>query len=318
MLKIENSNQSILEEVMRNTHKNYEKWISNFALNLEDICIENSAKQLTLDLNQNQNSAIVIGGGPSLAKKNHLEILAQSDYNGNIIVVDRVLKKALDAGITPKKFNKFFVTSIEPYDRIKMHFDHDIIDKFGNKIRGIFPVISSPQTVTRAREAGIKVYWFHPLIDYNEGIRSFNGITAQMVKAKKREGLPALQTGGNVGTTSWFIGWQILKNSRIGMIGMNHGWDDEDNPEKIFTHGFEDPNVKIDSSISKITFTKVYNPDFDCYCILDPIYQFYSNALKEFISRSPEWVTTVNATEGGSIFGERVISMKLIDFLNKK
>jgi len=163
----------------------------------------------------------------------------------------------------------------------------------------------------------MKIHWFHSLIDYNEGPKSFNGITAQMVKAKRDEGLPALQTGGNVGTTSWFVGWKILKYSKIGLIGMNYGWDEDDNQEKIITHGYENPNAIIDSEISKMTFSKIYNPDFDCNCILDPIYQFYSNALKEFISRSPEWLTTINATEGGSIFGERIISMQLVEFLEK-
>ena len=62
-----------------------------------------------------------------------MEILAESNYNGTVIVVDRVLKKALDKGVTPEKFKKFFVTSIEPYDRIKLHFDHKIIDEFGEK-----------------------------------------------------------------------------------------------------------------------------------------------------------------------------------------
>ena len=63
-------------------------------------------------------------------------------------------------------------------------------------------------------------------------------------------------------------------------------------------------------------FPRVYNPDFDCYCILDPIFQYYSAGLKEFISRSPEWLKTINATEGGCIFGERVESMKFKDFLS--
>jgi hypothetical protein len=40
-------------------------------------------------------------------------------------------------------------------------------------------------------------------------------------------------------------------------------------------------------------------------------------ALKEFISRSPDWLTTINATEGGSIFGEKIHSMKFKDFLYK-
>jgi hypothetical protein len=50
---------------------------------------------------------------------------------------------------------------------------------------------------------------------------------------------------------------------------------------------------------------------------MDPIYQFYSNALKEFISRSPKWLSTINATEGGSIFGEKITSMQLLEFLEK-
>jgi hypothetical protein len=314
---MKNSNQSILEKVMKDTHKDYEKWTNNFALNLENIWKENSDRKSNKVNVESQNSAIVIGGGPSLIRKNHLEILSESKYKGTIIVVDRVLKKALDKGVTPEKFEKFFVTSIEPYDRIESHFDHKIIDEFGKNITGMFPVISSPKTISRVKEAGIKIRWFHPLIDYNEGIKSFNGITAHMIKAKKNIGLPALQTGGNVGTTSWFIGWQILKCSTVGLIGMNHGWDEKDNPEKIITHGHEDPNAVIDSSITNMTFTKIYNPDFDCYCIMDPIYQFYSNALKEFIARSPKWLSTINATEGGSIFGEKIISMKLLEFLKK-
>ena len=313
---MDNSNQSILEKVMKNTHEDYEKWVNNFALNLENIWKENSAKKL-MENKQTEKSVIVIGGGPSLKKKKHLELLAESNYNGAIIVVDRVLKKALDAGVTPDKFKNFFVTSIEPYDRIELHFDHKIIDEFGAKIKGLFPIISSPKTVNRVRKAGIKIHWFHPLIDYNEGSKSFNGLTAKIVKAKKDGGLPALQTGGNVGTTSWFVGWQILKYSTIGLIGMNHGWDEEDDPSQIITHGHENPNAEVDPSVTNITFKKIYNPDFNCYCIMDPIYQFYSNALKEFITRSPKWLSTINATEGGSIFGEKITSMQLLEFIEK-
>ena len=39
--------------------------------------------------------------------------------------------------------------------------------------------------------------------------------------------------------------------------------------------------------------------------------------FKEFISRSPDWLTTINATEGGSIFGDRIQSMKFEIFLKK-
>ena len=52
-------------------------------------------------------------------------------------------------------------------------------------------------------------------------------------------------------------------------------------------------------------------------CILDPIFQYYSAGLKEFIFRSPQEIKTINATEGGCIFGDRIESMKLEEFLIK-
>lgn len=311
------SNQDNLEKVMKKTHQDYNLWINNFSLNLNDIWNESSARELNSGIQHKKNSAIVIGGGPSLIKNNHLALLAKSKYEGTIIIVDRVLKKALENGITPEKFKKFYVVSIEPYDGIEKHFDHKIIDKFGKKIKGLFPVISSPKTVSRARKSGIKIHWFHSLIDYNDGEKSFNSITAKIVKAKRGNGLPALQIGGNAGTASWFVSWQILNCVNVALIGINHGWGEDDDPKKIISHGYENPNIQVDKSITKIPFTKIFNPDFNCYCIMDPIYQFYSNALKEFISRSPKWLTTINATEGGSIFGEKIISMKFSEFLEK-
>jgi len=65
---MDNSNQFILEKVMKNTHEDYEKWVNNFALNLENIWKENSAKKL-MENKQTQKSVIVIGGGPSLKKE---------------------------------------------------------------------------------------------------------------------------------------------------------------------------------------------------------------------------------------------------------
>jgi len=44
---------------------------------------------------------------------------------------------------------------------------------------------------------------------------------------------------------------------------------------------------------------------------------YYSNALKEFIFRTRKRVKTINATEGGAIFGEGIESMTLKKFLKK-
>lgn len=310
--------------------KSYDEWVTNFALNLSNIWNEHSANQLKPDINLENSKeirpAIVIGRGPSIKKNKHLELLAKSDFNGSIICTDGALTSVLESGITPDKFKKFYVITIDPYQYAAKFYDSDIIKKYGSKINGIFTVISNPNTVLNARNAGIKIHWIHSLFDYAKGKKSFNETSALMVRAKNHtQGLPAIQTGGNVGTSSWFISWKILQCNVIGLIGINHAWEEDDSFEKIITHGRSLDSernhelVDIDKnspSFNKL-FKKVYNPEFDCTGIVDPLFQFYSSGLKEFISRSPSWLNTINATEGGVIFGDRITCMTFQSFLHQ-
>lgn len=311
------SRLSEIEDVMKNLHyDSYDDWVKNFALNLSDIWNNPSAANLC---NLNSNTALVIGRGPSLKKNNHLDILAKSDFDGCIVCTDGSLPTVLESGVTPEKFPKFFVVSIEPYSRIKKFYENELVKKYGKKINGIFPTIASPEVIQIVKDAGIKIHWMHLLFDLNEGKKSFNYISALMTRAKNhKSGLPGIQTGGNAGTSAWFISWKILKCKNVGLIGINHGWELDDDWEKIISHGFE--NTEIDFSKEKTSLEKyvkkLYNPEFDSYCYLDPIYQFYRDLLRDFIRKSPKWVKTINATEGGSIFGERISCMKFSDFLN--
>jgi hypothetical protein len=322
--------QTTIEKVMEKLHyESFDDWVKNFAVNLNSIWEEPSARVLDKSglASFSENSAIVIGRGPSVKKHKHLEIIANSDYKGCIVCGDGSLISALRAGITPDKFPKFYVLTIDPLERQRMLYDDPIVDKYGKTINGIFSVVSHPSAVSRARQAGIKIHWVHSLFDYNEGKKSFNQLSATMVRAKNhKDGLPAIQTGGNVGTAAWFVAWQILKCRTVALVGINHGWEEDDPWEKIIAHGrTEDPKMYGDNILVNVDknspsfaklFKKIYNPEFNCYCIVDPLFQFYSNALKEFIARSPEWITTINATEGGSIFGERIKCMRLQQFLD--
>lgn len=315
--------QKSIEDIMKKKqYENFNEWVTNFASNLPNIWNEKSAKELNPPPNQREkHSAVVIGRGPSINKHEHLKLLAASDYQGTIVCCDGKLADALKAGVTPDKFPKYFVATIDPYPTIKKHYEHEIIDSYGSKIKGVFTVITNPNVVERARQAGIQIHWLHSLFDYNEGIKSFNNLSALMIRAKNSlHGLPGIQTGGNVGTASWFIAWQILKCTTVALIGINHGWEEDDPWETIIYHNDKaqiSKGVDRDSPSFNKLFKKIHNPDFNCNCIVDPLFQFYSEALKEFIARSPEWVTTINATEGGSIFGERITSMRFSDFLEK-
>jgi len=301
--------------------KNFDQWVKNFAINLNDIWKDEPTKNLQPDSpdDKNDNSAIVLGGGPAIKKFNHLEILAKSDYKGTIICTDKILVSALKAGITPEKFPKFYVATIDTFDDIWTLYDDEIVRKYGKKINGIFSTLTDPRAIKQARENNIKIHWVHPLFDYNEGQKSFNNISALMVRSNdESKGLPGIQTGGNVGTSCWFVGWKILKCSTICLIGINHGWEKEDPLELILAHGNNRkmPDIDTKSNLFKKLFPEIYNPEFKTYCILDPVFQYYSNALKEFILRSPNWVKTINATESGSIFGERIICQKFTEFLS--
>ena len=164
--------QSVIERAFEKNHykKNYESWINHFALNLNDIWNELSARELDPSLDTNfkpsNNSAIVIGAGPSVKKNKHLEILAASDFKGSIICTDRMLAPVLKAGITPEKFPKFFVATIDPLELLKKFYMDDIIKKYGSKINGIFSSVVHPNIVAKARETGIKIHWVHSLFDF--------------------------------------------------------------------------------------------------------------------------------------------------------
>ena len=73
-----------IEGVMKTLHnESYSEWVKNFAINLPQIWNESSAHEL-IPKNKNfhleNNSAIVIGRGPSLKLHNHLEILANKKH----------------------------------------------------------------------------------------------------------------------------------------------------------------------------------------------------------------------------------------------
>lgn len=319
-MNLEDKNIDPIENSMiKIQYRDFDQWIKNFSLNLENIWNENSSKILSENLhNCNDNDvAIVIGRGPSIDENKHLNLLAESNFNGSIVCCDGKLVDTLKSGVTPEKFKNFYVVNIDPGIHTAKLFEDQIISKFGTKINGIFSTISHPETVKMARKAGIKIHWVHSLIDIDEGKKSFNYISSIMVRSKKHNfGLPAIQTGGNVGTSAWFISWKILKCKKIILIGMNHGWNENTPMETILKHGEEFATEYDQQSPSfQRLFPKIYNPELKKFCILDPIFQYYREGLLEFISRASVEIQTINCTEGGSLFGKNLKCIPFLDFL---
>jgi len=317
------STAKIIDEVFyKNIYeKYYDDWIRNFALNLDNIWNGNSVRELIPKQNKTSklSPAIIIGRGPSIHKYRHLDLLAKSNYEGTIICCDSALIYALKAGITPDKFENFLVITIDTQVHQRNLYNDPIVNKYGKKIKCILSTTVPLSTYEVVNKAGMGVYWVHTLFDYDKGKTSFNYIAGVMTRAKNhKKGIPAIQTGGNVGTSAWMIAWAILKCSPLILLGMDMGYPAETTWEEIRLHkeSHKIPHgLDQNSDAFKKAYPTVYNPEFDCYCKQDPIFQYYSNAFKEFAPRAPKWVKTINATGGGSIFGKGIRCINFKDFL---
>lgn len=313
---------TIIEDVLQKNALNryYNSWIRNFSLNLVNIWQGHSAKNLSSeeDPAATKSSAIVVGRGPSLIKHNHFEKLAKSNFQGSIVCTDGSLENALKAGITPEKFPKFYVVTIDTNDEIQKFYDNPTVLKYGEKIKCLLSTTVPQSTYNAIKKAKIEIFWMHTLFDYNKGKSSFNYISGRMTRSKTHHnGISAIQTGGNVGTSCWVISWSILKCNYIGLIGIDHGYSIDTPWETISKYHQMPEDIDKESKAFKRAYPKIYNPDFDCYCIQDPIFQYYSSALKEFIPKAPKWTKTINATEGGAIFGNGIECITLNEFLEK-
>jgi len=296
-------------------------WMYNFARNIPDFLDGDSVKLLnifrdnskSIKNHKSKHSAIVIGGGPSVYEKNHLKILADSNYKGAIVCTDRMLAPCLKNGITPKKFPKFFVLTMDPYQITIKFYEDKLIKKYGKDVSVIMSTCTIHETVEICKKSGLNIFWYHPLIDDFRKPESINKIMNMMSKSDKNpDGFTGLQTGGNVGCFSWIFSWAILGCSPIGL---NMGVDCDTPIEK--TQHYEQVLNHFDNNKSKVgkRYRRVFNEDLGTESLLDPVFDFYREAFLDLVVRTPRWINTINATEGGSLFGKRIKNMRFVDFL---
>ena len=313
--------------VQNGTRTMVDLWMYNFARNIPDILDGNSVRLLNVFRNGSKSrknhrpnqSAIVIGAGPTIYEKKHLEILANSNYQGVIACTDRMLATCLKNGITPKKFPKFFVLSMDPYEITIKYYDDEIIKKHSKKISIVMSTCTIHETVEICKNYGFNIFWYHPLIDDFRKLESINKIMNMMSKSDKNpDGFPGLQTGGNCGCFSWIFSWAILGCSPIGLIGLNLGVDGDTPIEKTQHYSQVLNHFNNDKSKVSKRYRKVFNKELGTESLLDPVFDFYREAFLDLVVRTPKWARTINATEGGSLFGQRIENMKFTDFLTLK
>ena len=167
------SKNTYFDLVQNGTREMIDLWMYNYARNIPDILDGNSVRLQSVFKNNSKsmknhkpnNSAIVIGAGPSVYEKNHLETLANSNYKGAILCTERMLLPCLKSGITPEKFPQFFVLTIDPKAYTTKLYDDKILKKHGKDISAIMSTCTKHETIENCKKHGLNIFWFHPLID---------------------------------------------------------------------------------------------------------------------------------------------------------
>jgi hypothetical protein len=291
-------------------------WCKNFAENLPYIREGKAVNDL--EGYGKGKAAIIVGAGPSLWRNKHLELLAESNFDGVVLISDKVLKDALKAGITPDNFDILVGTVDGNRDLIWKLYDDPIIDKYGSKIKALFTTTAAPNARERAEKAGIEIYWFNPVFDDWQRSESFTRLLGMMTSTEKRpKGIGCLRGGGNVGSALWIASFSVLNSNPIGLIGIDLSYLPETPIEETPYYKKILEAAGGDVNLAAKHFIKIYNPYFNCSALLDFIFDSYRKVWLELARRTPREYLTINCSEGGSLFGEPYIyCMRFKDYLD--
>ena len=159
--------------------------------------------------------------------------------------------------------------------------------------------------VERIMNVGFDTYWWAPLVDNPE---ESNSLTRKMVKETN---LPAMNTGGTVGTAAWIFALSKLKISNIAVVGMDLGYYSDDT-SYFQTQTYECLIDEVGEENIEDYFPEFTYPTSGESFYIDPTYYWYRKNMLDLISSSGSLV--YNCTGGGTLIGPGVKCIELEDF----
>ena len=266
--------------------------------------------------------ALVVSAGPSLYRNSTLQRIKQSGFLGTIIAIDGSYIQCLKAGIVPD-----YVVTLDPHPTrvVRWFGDPDfeqnskgddyfarqdldvdfrqnslaenaaniaLVD--GNKTNLVI-ASTCPENVVR-RTSSFERFWFAPLVDSPDQ----QGITRQTMAATS---LPALNTGGTVGTAAWVFAQSILGCKNIAVVGMDLGYYPDTPLEKTQSYYMVNGNPEM------------YHWEDTPYgrYFTDPTYAWYRQNLLDLLEANQ--CTLTNCTEAGMLYGPNIKNMKLEEWI---
>lgn len=287
--------------------------------------------------NGRSGSAIVIGAGPSLHRRDPVGQIKRLGYAGEVVCADGALPYCLRNGLVPD-----YVVTLDPHPTriIRWFGDPDLdgtrlarddyfrrqdldphlgeqesaknrelielVNKHGPKIKAIVAACVSPNVTRRCIEAGMELYWWNPLYD---DIKDASSVSRQAYNLNK---VPCMATGGNCGSAAWVFANMVLRKSEIALVGIDFGYAPGTPLEK--TQYYKEVTELFGEKASE-AYVDVYNPFLEETWFTDPTYYWYRETFLQ-MARNAECLT-FNCTEGGILFGEGVEFTPLEQFLDR-
>lgn len=311
---------------------------ANAEANLADIQQGESVMALRDSDLMAGDRALVIAAGPSLHKFDVARTIKESGYDGLIIATEssaswclrndivpdltvtvdphpeRIVRWFGDPGLDDAALAKddyFTRQDMDPgFHADQLAHNRDLLrlfDTHGSKLRIAVASSASRAVVDRARESGMKVYWWNPFYDDYELPDS---LTRRLYESNR---LPCLNAGGNVGSACWVISHAILGKTRIGLLGMDLGYYAE-TPYRETQYYYELCELVGEDKLDQV-FVRLHNPHVGRDFYTDPAYLWYRDSFLEMAGRArAEGVVTYNCTGGGILFGDGVEIARFDDF----
>lgn len=270
-------------------------WMKNLARNMPKILEGKSTTELPKHKGE---PAIIIAAGPSLWRRKHLSLIAKSSWQHPIIICDRLLISCLKNNVFPS-----YVCSLDGHPEVATFYATDT-----EKLKAVFSIMVHPEVIETFKG---DVYWFVPFMDnvYDADslTRAFHFMTDK----------PMLMTGANVGVFAWNLAFYLECNPII-MTGFDLSYDTPDITKSLYYQQML-KTFKGNKEKTKKLFAMGVHPIFKTKYVLDPIMRGYLDVFRAYAKTAHERnkLHTINATEGGSVFGEGITCMTLQDAINK-
>lgn len=297
--------------------------------------ISKSIKDVPIPRGEKAASAIVISAGPSLYKNNILARIKASGFKGSIIAVDGSYVRCIKAGIEPD-----YVVTLDPHPTrmVRWFGDPDLeknlegddyfsrqdldiafrnnsneenrrnialVDQHGKDKKLIICSAAPKNVVERIRAVGFDAYWWAPLVDNPE---KQDSLTRAIVKETK---LPAMNTGGTVGTAAWLFALTVLKIPRIAVVGMDLGYYKADT-SYLQTQTYYCLKDQVGEENLHEYFPEFSYPGTEEIFYTDPTYYWYRSNMLDLIAASGS--TVFNCTGGGTLTGAGVECIEIEKF----